>query len=297
MKHRARRNFLYYYGLLLLRVVILCLPRSLYLVLGKWAGWVAYRILPKERAKTQRHLKFAFENEKTDEEIDRIGQAVFENLGQNLTEWISSTKFNVRNIDSIVDVEGLDKLRAVLKRGRGAIILASHFGNWELLAVTLTFKGHPGTVVGRRIYIDKINQLLERMRMSKGVDVLYRDESPRKLLKVLKANRLIGILPDQDVDSVEGIFVDFFGKPAYTPTGPVSIARAAKAALVPCFMIRMGNRHRLEICDPIEVDSASDKDDALRRATVAWSQVLETYIRRYPEQWVWMHRRWKTQKN
>jgi Kdo2-lipid IVA lauroyltransferase/acyltransferase len=294
MKHRIRRQFTYY-GLLFLRAFICCLPRPIYLVWGKWTGRIAYFALRKERAKTEGHLRLAFGHEKSAEEIQRIGQEVFQNLGQNLAEWLNCNKFHAGNIDSLVEIQGLDKLRQVVGKGRGAIILASHFGNWELLAVALTLKGYPGTVIGRRIYIKKVNRLLERMRKEQGLGVMYRDESPRKALRVLKENRLIGILPDQDVDSVEGIFVDFFGKPAYTPTGPASLARAARTALVPCFMIRQGKGHRLEICDPIEVDREGDKDQALRKATESWTRVLERYIRAYPGQWVWMHRRWKTQ--
>ena len=120
MKHRARRIFLYY-GLFLLRLFILCLPRVAYLQIAKWAGYVVYRVLRKEREKTERHLKFAFGSEKSEEEISRISRGVFENLGQNLAEWISSGKYNPSNISSFVETDGLEKIRTVLARGSSII--------------------------------------------------------------------------------------------------------------------------------------------------------------------------------
>ena len=102
------------------------------------------------------------------------------------------------------------------------------------------------------------------------------------------------LLADQDVDSVDGIFVDFFGKPAHTPKGPVALALATGAPLVPCFMIREKNCHKLVLEDPIELEEKSDKDETIKFNTQKWSRIVESYIRRYPEQWVWMHRRWKT---
>jgi Kdo2-lipid IVA lauroyltransferase/acyltransferase len=297
MKHRVRRTVLYS-GLILLRLFVLCLPRPVYLALGRWVGRFVYCVLFHEREKTEKHLQIAFGTEKGAREISRIGQGVFENLGQNLAEWISFSKFNAQNIDSIVEVHGLEKIREVLKQGRGGVMLASHFGNWELIGPTVLMKMPEvdGTVIARRIYYDRYNHLLVRMRRSKRLSVLYRDDSPRKMLQVLKRNHLLGILPDQDTDGVEGEFINFFGKQAYTPTGPAAIARAAHTVLIPCFMVRQGTKHRLEIGDPIKVDEEKDKAQAIRDASEAWTKVLEGYIRRYPNQWVWMHRRWKTQK-
>lgn len=286
-------------GLVLLRLFVLCLPRSLYLILGRWGGWLAYSLLAGERRKTESNLKLALGSERSDTELRAISRAVFGHLGQNLVEWISLAKFTPSNIDSIIEVRGLERMRAGLAQGRGVILIGSHFGNWELICPVLVMKlGVPEiTVVGRRIYFDKYNELIVRARREKGVRTFYRDDPPRRILGALKQNQVVGLVPDQDVDSVDGIFVNFFGRPAYTPTGPARLARAARAVLIPCFMIRQGSRYRFEICDPIEVDMARGKDEAIREATEGWSRVVEDTIRRYPEQWAWMHRRWKTQEN
>ena len=128
------------------------------------------------------------------------------------------------------------------------------------------------------------------------VNVIYRDESPRKILKVLKENRIVGIVADQDVESVEGVFVDFFGHPAYTPAGPAALARASGASLIPVLIMRENGKHSLVVEKPIELADTGDKEKDLVENTRRWSSVIESYIRKYPEQWVWLHRRWKTKR-
>lgn len=249
--------------------------------------------MKKERRQTLENLRNAFP-EKSDAEIERIAKGVFTNLCKNGVEWVSVRKLNKENIDLWVKSEGLDKIGRVLSKGKGGIVLSSHFGNWELLHVYFPLKGYHGTTIARRLYFDKYDQFLSSVRASKGVSVIYRGESPKKLLRLLKQNKLIGILADQDMDSVEGIFVDFFGKPAYTPKAPVAFSLASGAPLIPCLVIREGGRHRLVIEDPIEMEEKSTKDETIRFNTERWSRLMESYVRKYPEQWVWMHRRWKT---
>ncbi len=132
------------------------------------------------------------------------------------------------------------------------------------------------------------------MRASKNVNVIYRDESPKKLLKVLRKNEVLGLLADQDMDSVDGVFVEFFGKPTYTAKAPVAIAMASKAPLIPLFVIWGPKRHKLIIEDPIEIEIKATKEETIKHNTQKWTRLLESYIRKYPDHWVWMHRRWKT---
>lgn len=293
MRRKLRRSFLYY----LLRIagfIVILFPLRLGLFIGGGLGVLAYYIIRKERIKTLSNLRVAFGAEKSEEEIEQIGRGVFANLGKNLTEFINFPKINKSNIDTLIEDKGLHKIDKALARGKGVIILASHFGNWELLAAYLTTKGYSGTVIAKRIYFDKYDRLLNELRASKNVDIIYRDESPKKVLKVLKQGGMIGVLADQDVDSVEGVFVDFFGKLAYTPTAPVTLALATGAAILPCFLIREGNRRRFVVEEPVGLQITGNKERDILVNTEKWSRVLESYIREYPCQWVWMHRRWKT---
>jgi KDO2-lipid IV(A) lauroyltransferase len=132
------------------------------------------------------------------------------------------------------------------------------------------------------------------MRRRFGMEVIYQDESPRKLLRALRDGRILAVLADQDVRRLDGVFVPFLGRPAFTPSAPVSLALAARAPLVLGYALRVGRgRHRVVVSDPIELDRA-DKKKAVVEGTRAWSALVEAAIRENPEQWVWMHRRWRT---
>jgi KDO2-lipid IV(A) lauroyltransferase len=128
-----------------------------------------------------------------------------------------------------------------------------------------------------------------------GLTTIYRDESPRELLRRLHRNEVIGILPDQDIDSLNGIFVEFFGRPAYTPVAPAKLALACRAPILPNFLVRLpGGRYRILVEDPIRPEEYAGRPDAVEAVTTAWMKACEKVIRRYPDQWSWMHDRWKT---
>ena len=296
MKFKFRRYYLYY----LARVGIFLfslLPSKIGLFFGAKAGALAYYILPRYRKVALRNLELAIGAEKSKGELRGIARRVFENLGKNAFELVRFPKINETNIGCLVKLENADRLRRAFEKQRGVLIITAHIGNWELMAATLRLNNFPGVTVGRRIYFDKYDKYLNYLRKTHDVNVIYRDESPRKILKVLKDNRIVGIVADQDVDSVDGVFVNFFGAPAYTPSGPAILAKASGAPLIPVFIIRNNGTHTLFIEDPIELADTGDKEKDLVENTQRWSNVVESFIRRYPEQWVWMHRRWKTKKD
>ena len=294
MKNRFRRKALYRLALLI-RFLFKDLPPSWGLSFGAFWGRVVFWVVPKERRKTLEHLTLAFGGEKSPKEILKIGESVFQNLGKTATELIYFPKITEETLDQWVSCEGLSKLDAVLREGKGGIILVSHFGNWELLARTLSLKGYGGIIIARKVYDERFDRLLNEIRQSKRLTYVYRTQSPKAMLKVLHENQFLGILGDQDVDSVEGIFVPFFGKEAYTPVAPARFSMAAGAPIIPCFMLRTENhRHRLVVEDPLIAPKGIGKEEAARWLTKAWMGVTESYIRRYPDHWVWMHRRWKT---
>jgi len=293
MKIKTKRYYLYYLavcGGLLINVF----PLKLGLWFAGFIGKLVFAILPKERRDVCDNLKIAFP-EKKDAEIERIAKEVFSNLCRNGVEFVSYRKLTPRTLDKWVVSDGAyEKIDRVLSKGKGVIMLASHFGNWELISAYFTLRGYDGTVIARRMYFHKYDGFINRLRSHMGVGVIYRDDSPKKILRVLKKNTMLGILADQDVDSVEGVFVDFFGRPTYTPKAPVALALASGAPIVPCFMIKEKNRHRLVLEEPMELEEKSDKQETIKFNTQKWSRIVESYIRRYPEQWVWVHRRWKT---
>ena len=293
MRFKFRRYFLYY----LARVagaIFYIIPLGLGLYIAKVFGRSIFRLLIRYRRIAIDNLRIAFGREKTRREIERIARQVFENLSVNAVELVNFPKIDSSNIDKFVTIENIDIIDRALEGGKGAIVLTGHLGNWELLALTIRLKGYPGAVIGRKIYFSKYDKYLNYLRHVHDVNIIYRDESPKKVLKVLKNNGIIGMLADQDVDSVDGVFVNFFGIPTYTPIGPAALAKASGASLIPAFIIRKNSRHTLVIENPIELIDTGDKETALVENTQRWSNVVESYIKRYPEQWVWIHRRWKT---
>ncbi len=288
-----RRYYLYYLGRIVACIFYL-LPLGVALELGGIIGGLAFLVLSKYRNIAIENLTAAFSGEKTRTEIRRIARRVFENLAKNAVELVSLPKIGKANIDSFARIVNSDILKAAYAKGRGIVLITGHFGNWELLAATLRLKGYPGAALGRRIYFERYDRYLNSLRQAHDVRVIYRDESPKKILRVLRDNGILGVLADQDVESVDGVFVNFFGRPAYTPAGPVVLAKASGAVLIPAFDIREGPRHRLIIEEPIELIDTADKEKDLLVNTQRWSDVIESYIKRYPDHWVWMHRRWKT---
>ena len=293
MKYKFRRYVLYY----LARVfayLICFFPLTIARPIGGLLGRIAFRALPRYRKITLANLGAAFGRENTPVQIAAIAEKVFENLGRVGAELLNFPKINRGNIDRIVDIIGLENLNAALGSGKGVILVTGHIGNWELLALAIKLKGYKGAVIARRIYFDKYDKFLNFLRGVHDVDVIYRDDSPKKILKVLKDNGIIGILADQDVDSVDGVFVNFFGQPAYTPSGPAALAAASGARILPCYIAREGRAHKLFIDDALSLDDTGDRQSDLVSNTKKWSNRIEAYISRNTAQWVWMHRRWKT---
>lgn len=295
MKFKFRRYYLYYLGRAL-AFVFYIIPLKIGLHIGKMAGRIAFWTLSPYRKIALDNLRLAFGKEKTENEIRSIARKVFENLGKNAVELVNFPKINERNFRKFVTLENRHVLDKAFAKGKGVIIITAHFGNWELLAAGFRLEGYPGVTIGRKIYFYKYDQYLNYLRKTHDVNVIYRDDSPRKMLKVLKDNKILGIVADQDVDSVEGVFVDFFGRPAYTPVGPAALAAVTGAALVPALILRKNGHHSLIVEEPVELINTGDKEKDLVENTKRWSLVIESYIRKYPEQWVWMHRRWKTKK-
>lgn len=293
MRVKTRRYYIYY----LLKVLFFVMgriPLKVSLFVADILGRIAFRVVGKYNRTAVDNLDSAFGG---DHEANvGVAEKVFKNIAKNGAEWIKMSSAGPEMLDRIVSrVSGREYLDEALAAGRGVIVVGAHFGNWEILPLYLTRHGYKGAIVVRRIYFHKYDKFIARLRSKFGAGIIYRDESPRKMLKVLRSGGILGIVPDQDVDSIDGVFVDFFGRQAYTPTAPVKLAVAARTSLLPGFVIRReDDTHELVIGEPIELPENAGDEEAVARSTQAWTSVLEKYVRKYPEQWVWMHKRWKT---
>lgn len=188
-----------------------------------------------------------------------------------------------------------ERMRELQALGRGLVVVTPHFGNFELMPAWFKhFLGAHGAVVGKRNVNPWFDAEMVGMRARHGVETIYQDESPRKLLRILGTGGIVGILPDQDIVRLPGIFVDFFARPAWTTTGPAHLSMLAAAPLVPAFLTWQGDHYLLDIDTPIHPDRDAPRDEEIRRMTNAWTQVFERRISAHPEHWIWYHERWRT---
>lgn len=295
-KKKTYRFFLYLFVRALAGLFSL-LPRKFALACVRLFARLGYRLVGRQRQKTFDNLKTAFGDTKSDEELHQIGKRVFENVGQTSIELLHFPKIAKRDIADFVDMsEGVKLYKELLREGKGILSMTAHIGNWELLAGAYSQAGFSGAVVARKIYYEPYNKWVVNLRQALGVPTLYREEASRKVLKLLKQNQIVGMLPDQDIASLDGIFVDFLGKPAYTIVAPIKIALVTRSPIVLNFLVRVrGDQYKLVIGKVLRPEVETTKEAAIEKYTKLWMNEFERVIREYPEQWAWMHNRWKTE--
>jgi len=295
MKHRFRNNLLYYL-LVCTGSLVLILPYRMALLLGKMLGAMAYYFAARDRKIAIDNLTSVFGNEKSPREIKSIAKKVFVNLGVNTIEFAFLKKTRGKNIDDIVTVEGFEHAENAFAKGRGIVACSAHFGNWELIAVYFALKGFPVNVIARKIRFEKFNEMLNNARRANKINVLDRDDAFKQAIRHLKNNEVIAVLGDQDVRALDGVFVDFFGRKAYTPSGPAVMAMLSKAAMLPILILRDGYKHKIILQKPVELPETGDRKKDILIMTQRYSDAIALYIRKYPEHWVWMHKRWNTKE-
>jgi Kdo2-lipid IVA lauroyltransferase/acyltransferase len=261
---------------------------------AKHLGSLAYRALAAARERALHHLHLAFGASLTPQELQAIALKCFQNLILNFLECAHFEQSKIGELLEKIEVEGWEHVEEAYGRGKGAILVGGHLGNWEMAAVCFAIRGYPIQVVARRIYIEALNRTLIEMRERLGVKTLYRDGSMRSMIRCLQNNQFLAILPDQDVRRIQGIFVDFFGHPAYTPTGPALLAIGSGSPLIVVRNIRKDGHHLLTVDPPVYADRKAPRDEEVRRLVTRYTKRLEDFIREYPTQWVWTHRRWRT---
>ena len=261
-------------------------------------GKLSFYLISKERRKTISHLKLAFGDEKSDAELTRLGAKAFQNYGYVAAELNLIDKL-IPRLDKIITVSGREHFDRALAQKKGIAAVGAHFGNWELMAGYLAFIGYANTALARRIYYDKYDKILIAIREKLKLKTIYRDSptAAREVFKALKENHVVGFVADQDVGTIGGVFVDFFGRPAYSPAAPVKFAMKTGAPLIALFMVRQGMKHHIFIEPPIELTLTGDEEKDAITNTQKWVSIQEKYIRQYPELWAWNHKRWKTRQN
>jgi Kdo2-lipid IVA lauroyltransferase/acyltransferase len=273
------------------------LPERAALRLGSAGGRLVYILDGRHRRLVQEQLHRSFLDWPAATVRSVAGQC-YEHLGRSAAEFARLGRADRRTILDNVTVEGLDHLDRALAGGRGVLFLTAHLGNWELMAVVCTLLGYRLLPVARPLDNPWINHLVDRIRSRHGSTVISKkDESaPRALIQALHDGCCVGILLDQNMAPYDGVFVNFFGRPACTSKGLALIARRTGAPVLPAFIAREADgRHRIMILPPVELNHSQDVKADLLTNTARCTAVIEHMVRRYPGQWLWMHRRWKSQ--
>ncbi len=274
--------------------VLSSLPRDASRALGALCGAAAFRLLRRLRAVGRRNLQIAFPST-TEADRERILRAEYRQLGHHLAEFALMAGYDRQTISKLIAYEGLEHFERASSRGRGVLVLTGHLGAWELSSFFHAMMGFPMGMVIRRLDNPLVDRYVNAIRCMHGNRVLHKDDFARGLISEMKAGRTVGILMDTNMTPPQGTFVPFFGVSACTGSGLARIARKTGAAVLPGFLLEEpGGRYRLHFGEELAIDSTEDGERDASTNTARFTAVLEDYIRRFPEQWLWMHRRWKT---
>jgi len=293
-KKRVKNWFLYRFIASII-FILNFLPRKSSISLGGFLGKLAYFIIADARKRTQNNLKIAFGKEKDQREIKKLALNVFENVGKNVTDAVRLKNMKWEKVERITKIEGLEYFDNAYKMGKGVIALTGHIGNFELLGAYFSLKGYKVSVIGRELYDPRLDVLLVKSRESVGMENIPSSASVKQVIKVLRSGRTLGVLADQDSSRVRGVFVDFFGRPARTPVGPVLLAYKTQSPIVPMAIVQeKDDKYKIIVKEPIELATSGDKEKDIIETTQKYTKVLESIIKEYPSQWLWMHDRWKS---
>lgn len=270
------------------------IPLAISLRIGRGLGSIGFYLDKKHREIALNNLKASFGDEKTSDEINIVAKRAFENLGMNLIEFCRLPWLKKKDLAGYIDCEGFDNFKRAYDKGKGVIFLTGHFGNWELMAIFYALKGYPADIVVRDMDNPAIDEFVRWVRTKAGNRIISKGRSMRELLKILSKGGVVGILLDQNVTWAEGVFVYFFNRLACTNKGAALMAISSGAPVVPTFIVRDGKRHSVIIDKEIEVIDTGDRSKDQLENTAAFTKVIEDFVRKYPEQWFWLHQRWKS---
>jgi len=291
MRHRVE-----YVIVLALMAIVRFMPDALVRACGTAIGLTFYTVDRAHRRIADRNLATAFPV-RSEAERRAIGRAAFAHFGRLLMELLKFSTLSRDQMLARVEFDGDERARAAYAQGRGVLFVTGHFGFWELQALVHALRIEPVAVLGRALDNPYLNTLLERIRERTGNTVIYRKGTIRRVMRTLEANHGVAVMIDQHIMSRDAIYVDFFEQPAATTSAVAAVALRTGAVVVPVFALPIGGgRYRMIYEHPVEPprDDGDRADEAsIREFTQRCTDVLEMYVRRHPELWLWMHRRWR----
>lgn len=271
------------------------LPRPMAVAVGRSVGRIAYGLSDRLRRTGFRNLELALPDLE-ERERARILRGTFANLGRLLGEFSQFSRATPESLSRIVECKGLDNLRDAQSSGRGVILFTGHLGAWELSSFALSAFGYPMSFLVRRIDNPLVEQVIEKTRTRFGNRSIDKRSAMRPMLRALRAGGTLGTLVDLNTQPHEGVFVDFFGIPASTTSGLAALALRTGASVLPVFVPwdEDQKRYILYVDPPLALPATGDQKEDVRQLTASLTAVVESYVRRFPQQWLWIHKRWNT---
>jgi KDO2-lipid IV(A) lauroyltransferase len=271
------------------------LPRNAARRAGAALGFLAWCVLPNLRRTGLRNLELAFPELPAEGRL-RLLRGVYRHLGWQLGEFCQMPRYTRDNTRDLIRYEGLDHYLAASQRGKGVLIVTGHLGAWELSSFWHSLMGHPMTMVIRRLDNPRVDKLVNDIRCLHGNRVVHKDDFARGLLQAMRRGDTVGILMDTNMTPPQGVFVPFFGVPACTASGLARVALRTGAAVLPGFLVwePAEDKYVLHFDEQIPLIATGDDEHDVLANTAQFTAAIEVFIRRYPDQWLWVHRRWKT---
>jgi KDO2-lipid IV(A) lauroyltransferase len=271
------------------------LPRWLARAIGISIAWIVYLFHVRLRHVGMRNLALAFPD-KSRRERARILRGEFTSLGRQLAEVCLFPRYTLQNVDKVVVYDGFENFERALARGKGVLFLTGHLGGWEVSSFMHSLHGHPLHIVMRALDNVYLDRFMRHYRTMHGNSTVDKDDFVRGLLSAMKKGETVGILMDTNMTPPQGVFVDFFGIPACTASGMARIALRTDAAVVPGFTVWDSRlrKYRLRFDPAVQLIRTGDDDADAIANTALFTKVIEDYVCHYPDQWLWVHRRWKT---
>jgi KDO2-lipid IV(A) lauroyltransferase len=292
LKRDFARNSFYFF-----RAVFRCLPYSVVKGMTHFMLAAAFLFMKSKRKIAQESIDIALGDSVSQKDKERIIKSCFENLGRGAIELLYAAD-HPEIVKKNFFIEGKENLDKALQKGKGAVLVSAHFGNFPLMLLRLVQEGYVTNGIMRPARDEIIEKDFLAIRNKFHVKTIYslpRTTAVRQSLTALRNNELVFIPLDQNFGTKGGVFVNFFGQPAATATGPAVFAMRTGAPIVPIFTMRtQGDQHKIVVEEPFEIEIKENDDATILACVARITQIIETYIRRYPQEWGWMHRRWKT---
>lgn len=290
----ARQN-LEYYALRALVGLVGVLPRPLARGLGAGLGAFAFAVAGRLRRTGLRNLELAYP-ETPAAEREEILRGVYRSLGWQIAEFCKMRGYTAEGASKFIRYDGLERYLAARDKGKGVLVLTAHLGAWELSSFYHSLMGYPMSMVIRRLDNPRVDAFVDGIRSLHGNRALHKDDFARGLLSAMKRGETVGILMDTNMTPPQGVFVPFFGHLACTASGLARVARHSGAAVLPGYLAWHADERKyvLHFGEELPVVQTDDADADIVANTALFTATLEHHIRKYPDQWLWVHRRWKT---